>query len=274
LLAKFPLVTTRDLARAHDLLREELGIKSINALLGASLGGQQALEWSIINPDVIQKLVLIATNAQHSPFGIAFNESQRLAIQTDPTFGNAVVNGAQQGLITARSIAMLSYRSYDGYGQTQAEESNDKSDEFRAASYQRYQGAKLNNRFNAYSYFALTKTMDSHNVGRGRDSVKEALSQVKAKTLVVGIGSDGLFPVREQKFLAHYILDSDYAEIDSAFGHDGFLIETEQLEDLFKDFLFNELKNYKPTVFKSTTKKSELMNLVTKNNKQLNKIAI
>lgn len=260
----FPFVTIKDLANVHELLRKTLGINSINTLLGASMGGQQALEWSINQPLVFQNLILLATNALHSPYGIAFNESQRLAIKADPTFGNGNIHGGRNGLIAARSIALLSYRSYSGYYNTQSESENDKCDQFKSSSYQRYQGEKLAKRFNAYSYYTLSKAMDSHNVGRNKSSVNHALSLIKAKTLVIGISTDLLFPISEQRFLARNIHNCQFYEMHSEYGHDGFLIETDTLEKLIDDFLFNDFKRNKPTVFKNTVKKSELMNLVEK----------
>ncbi|MCH2224921.1 MAG: homoserine O-acetyltransferase [Crocinitomicaceae bacterium] len=249
-LEKFPDVTTRDMARVHEELRQVLGIEKINTLIGSSMGGQQALEWSILKPEITENLVLIATNARHSAYGIAFNESQRLAIFTDPTFGNGKINGGHAGLITARSIAMLSYRSYDGYVETQTNPGNYTKTNFLASSYQYYQGQKLASRFDAYTYVTLSKAMDSHNVGRGRESIETALNSIKARTLVIGVGSDGLFPVKEQKFLAKNILNADYAEIESNFGHDGFLIEYDQLELLISDFLFNNFNKNRKTTFK------------------------
>lgn len=256
LLDSFFQVTTRDFARAHEILREHLGIQRIHLLIGASLGGQQALEWSIEQPSIIDNLVLIATNARHSAFGIAFNESQRLAIKTDQSFGNGNKEGGRNGLITARSIAMLSYRSYDGYSKTQTDPVNHKTDHFLAASYQAYQGEKLANRFNAYSYVTLSKAMDAHNVGRKRPSVEIALQQIKSKTLVIGIETDLLFPISEQEFLTDWISDANFGKIDSRFGHDGFLVENKQLTDLISDFLFNDFKNNRRTTFKNNFKLS------------------
>ncbi len=261
LLDQFPHFTTRDMARAHEALRKELNIDTVKLLIGASLGGQQAIEWAIESSTAIQRLVLIATNAQHSPYGIAFNESQRLAIYADPTFGNGNQEGGKDGLAIARSIALLSYRSYEGYGQTQKESDNSLVDDFKAASYQRYQGQKLVKRFNAYSYVALSKAMDSHNVARGRESIENALEQVEAETLVIGISTDQLFPVAEQQILADNIPKAHYHEIRSQFGHDGFLIETEAITSILEDFVDNKLNNHKPTVFKTTIRKSELINL-------------
>jgi homoserine O-acetyltransferase len=194
------------------------------------------VEWNIKNPELFENLVLVATNAQHSPWGIAFNESQRLAIKADRTYYSNNAEGGQKGLSAARSIALLSYRNYHTYVETQKETDLEKNDNYNAASYQRYQGEKLVKRFNAYSYVALSKAMDSHNVGRGRGSVEKALSQVKAKTFVIGVSSDLLFPLNEQRFLANHIPVSSYVAIDSFYGHDGFLIETPILTQELKKF--------------------------------------
>lgn len=233
----FPAFTVRDMVSAHQLLANHLEIPQIALLIGGSLGGQQAVEWAISEPTRIKKLVLVATNAQHSAWGIAFNESQRLAITTDRTFYSNTPNGGKKGLKVARTIALLSYRSYQTYGATQLEVSTDKKDDFKASSYQNYQGEKLVNRFNAYSYWFLTKAMDSHNVGRNRESVEDALKQIRAKTLVIGIQNDVLFPVEEQKLLAKYISNARFTEVNSFYGHDGFLIETETLSKEIGDFL-------------------------------------
>lgn len=240
LLDKFPGISIRDMVKAHILLRKYLGIHSVHTLIGSSLGGQQALEWSIMEPDLFRNLVLIATNARHSAYGIAFNESQRLAIYADSTYGNDNEDGGRKGLIAARSIALLSYRSYSGYVKTQTNGNNNQTDKFPASSYQRYQGEKLANRFNAYSYVVLSKAMDSHNIGRRRASVGDALAKVKAKTLVIGIESDTLFPPVEQQFIADGISNARYEEIHSDFGHDGFLLENEQLILRIKAFYMNK----------------------------------
>jgi homoserine O-acetyltransferase len=233
---EFPQITIRDIFRLHEKLRLHLGINKINTLVGASLGGQQAMEWAIEKADLFENLILIATNAQHSPYGIAFNESQRLAIEADSTYFLKKPNGGRNGLIAARSIALLSYRSYEGYLLSQNETVTNKVNQFKAAHYQRYQGEKLADRFNAYSYVALSKAMDSHNVGRERGNVKNALNAIKAKTLIIGITSDVLFPLKEQLTLFQSIPNSIYRTIKSNFGHDGFLIEYESLINLFDEF--------------------------------------
>lgn len=232
----FPIITPFDMAKAHLLLADELQIERVHLAIGASLGGQQALELSIQRPDWIENLVLIATNAIHSPFGKAFNESQRLAIYADATWGNGTEKDARNGLIAARSLAMLSYRSYEGYGLTQQEE-DERIEDFKAASYQRYQGEKLANRFNAYAYVTLSKAMDAHHIGRNREGIEAVLAGVKAKTLVIGISSDLLFPTSEQQYLAKWIPKAKYIEIDSIFGHDGFLVELPILSGHLQQFV-------------------------------------
>ena len=238
----FPEISVRDMVKAHQLLAEHLGINHIHIVIGGSLGGQQAMEWGIIEPERIKNLILIATNARHSPWGIAFNESQRLAIATDRSFFANQPDGGAKGLKVARSIALLSYRGYKTYSVTQQEDDDKKIDDFKAASYQNYQGEKLVKRFNAYSYWYLTKVMDSHNVGRGRNGVEKALSLIKAKTLVIGLKSDLLFPIEEQQYLFRHIPKAAFAELDSFYGHDGFLIETELLTNVITSFFKTDVK--------------------------------
>jgi len=247
---QFPLITVEDMVKSHQLLADVLGIQSIHTLIGPSLGGQQAVEWAAQEPNRFENLVLIATNAQHSPWGIAFNESQRLALLTDETFRANLQGGGKFGLKTARSIAMLSYRSYDGYGIPQKEDFPYKCDKFRSASYQEYQGDKFVKRFDAYAYWTLTKAMDSHNVGRGKGGVIAALERILARTLVLGVDSDLLFPIHEQAFLAEHIPTSFFETITSHYGHDGFLTETALVDKLIFDFLENDFANHKKTIFK------------------------
>jgi len=233
----FPEFTIRDFAQSHQILADHLGITNIKVLIGGSLGGQQASEWAISGRVNIENLILVATNAFHSPWGIAFNESQRLAITADRSFFAQQANGGHKGLKAARSIALLSYRTYEAYVATQVESVNDKTSDFRASSYQNYQGEKLLKRFNAYSYWYLSKAMDSHNVGRGRKSVTDALASIKANTLVIGIENDFLFPIVEQEFLGKHIPGAQFHSIKSAYGHDGFLIETDILTNIIGNFL-------------------------------------
>jgi homoserine O-acetyltransferase len=238
----FPSITNRDIVNAFIKLKNHLGIININTLLGASLGGQQALEWAIQDPLGISNLILIATNAKHSPFGIAFNESQRLAIEADQSWREYNDDAGKYGLRAARSIALLSYRTSLGYNLTQKDEA-EKTDNFRASSYQRYQGEKLERRFNAFSYYLLTKIMDSHNIGRNRNGIIAALSRIRAKTKVIGIDSDLLFPVAEQKLISEHIKDAKYYEISSILGHDGFLTENAKVSEIISDLIYHKSDN-------------------------------
>lgn len=234
----FPDVTIRDMARAHQLLRCHLELEHIWFGIGGSLGGQQLLEWAVLEPQVFDHLCPIATNAQHSAWGIAFNEAQRMALDSDPTLADPDhPERGHRGLEAARSIAMLSYRNYATYQSTQHEPDTEKLDNFRAVTYQRYQGRKLRERFDVDCYRTLSRAMDSHNLGRGRGGNETALRSITAKTLVVGIQSDLLFPVPEQVFLAAHLPDARLEIIESMYGHDGFLIEYAQLEEKIRAFL-------------------------------------
>lgn len=232
----FPQVTIRDMVGAHELLRKHLGIEKIHTCLGGSLGGQQALEWSILQPSLIDHLILMATNAFHSPWGIAFNEAQRMAIKADPTWKEERPDAGQAGMAAARAMALLSYRTYETYKKTQSEDTCEKLNGFKAISYQQYQGEKLVKRFNCHSYLYLTHAMDSHNVGRGRGTVEAVLASVQSKALLLAIGSDILFPPSEQKFMQENIKNSIYKEVSSLYGHDGFLIETNEIAGIIRDF--------------------------------------
>jgi homoserine O-acetyltransferase/O-succinyltransferase len=220
----FPAITIRDITAAHIQLKKYLDIDEIFLLIGGSMGGQQAMEWAIQEPSVIKNLVLLATNAKHSPWGIAFNEVQRMAIE----------NG-KDGLEVARAIAMLSYRNYDMYKRTA--KPNETVGNYGAASYQRHQGEKLALRFDADCYHTLSSAMDSHDVGRGRNSIEEALAKITANTLVIGIATDILFPIKEQVLLHDNIPNSTLTLIDSPYGHDGFLTEGEKINGIIEDFL-------------------------------------
>ncbi len=234
----FPLLTIRDLIRAHRLLAEHLGIDSVKALMGSSIGGFQVAEWIIMEPKFAQKAVLIATAAEALPWVIAFNESQRMAIECDVTYSENRADGGAKGLATARSIAMLSYRGQRAYDLTQSEGGdNSKLDSFRASSYQRYQGEKLVKRFDAYTYYHLTKLIDTHNVGRDRGGVEKALSVVEADVAIIAISSDIIYPVSSNEVFHKYIKGSKIYTINSSFGHDGFLVEHEKLDDIIREHL-------------------------------------
>ncbi len=231
----FPEITIRDIVKCHQILAKHLGIGQLFALMGSSLGGFQAMEWSIIEPEISKNLLLIATAAVARPWVIALDESQRMAIECDRTWGEADYSAGAEGMKTARSIALLSYRGQPAYDATQSEHSDEfKTSGFRAASYQRYQGEKLSRRFSAYTYHKLTRILDSHNIGRGRGSVESALGLIKSNVGVIAVSSDILFPPSEHHYMMQHIHGATYHEIHSPFGHDGFLVEGEQLNRIIQ----------------------------------------
>ena len=234
----FPLITVRDMVRVHQLLAEHLGIERVKLLIGSSIGGFQCLEWSVMQPDFAEKAAFIATTPRTNAWASGFNESQRMAIECDPTYGERSAEAGLNGMSVARSIALLSYRGGMAYNISQEDaEPNNVSFERRVLTYQRYQGEKLRRRFNAYSYYRLSQAVDSHNLGRGRGSVEEALSQIKAKSLVVAITSDILFTPADHDVLVENIPNVEFHTIDSVFGHDGFLVEHERLNRIITDFM-------------------------------------
>jgi homoserine O-acetyltransferase len=239
--ADFPVFSIQDIVASYQLLKDELGIQKIFMGLGGSTGGMQLLEWAVQEPDLFEHIVPIATNAVLSPWGIAFNASQRMAIEADNTWQDHDPDAGQKGLATARSIAMLSYRHYNGYSLTQSRDKTfvalSPAALYAADNYQRYQGAKLTNRFNALCYYRLTQSMDSHDVGRNRGGAANALKQIHAKTLIIGISSDLLYPITEQQYLQQNIKGAELLVIYSDYGHDGFLLEYEKIETALKKFI-------------------------------------
>jgi homoserine O-acetyltransferase len=189
-----------------------------------------------MEPEAVEGIGVLSGNARHSPWGIAFNTAQRMAIEADPTWQDASTTAGSRGLAAARAIGMISYRSYQRFQETQ-QDPDGILDGYRADSYERYQGEKLVRRFNAQSYWVLSKAMDSHHVGRVRGPIPDVLKQVKARALIMGVSTDLLFPAREQKFLSENLPNAEYHEIESPYGHDGFLIEFDQMERILRGFL-------------------------------------
>jgi len=231
----FPTLTTRDQAKALELLREYLGVHQIHTLIGGSLGGQVALEWTYTLGTKLKNSIIVAANAKSTPWIIGFNEAQRMAISADCTWGEHHPEAGKAGIKTARAIGMLTYRHPLAFIETQ-KDNEEKLDNFKVSSYLRYQGEKLSQRFNALSYWVLTKAMDSHDVGRGRGGLEKALGEISAKVLAIGIDTDELFRKEESQLISNYCKKGVYSEIKSPYGHDAFLIEYEQLKYVLKSF--------------------------------------
>ena len=219
-LLDFPKVTVRDMVTASVVVRKALGISTVDLLIGSSIGGFQAIEWAVIEPEVFKRCLFIATAPRVSPYlsaTVATVEAQRMALEADPTFREARdLSGGAAGLKCARAQALITYRCFEGYGLTQFEADPDTLFAGRAASYERYQGEKLVRRgFDAYSYYTLCHALDSHNVGRGRGGVDAALARIKARTTVVSIDTDALFPPQESSVWARWIPGADYIDVSA-----------------------------------------------------------
>jgi homoserine O-acetyltransferase/O-succinyltransferase len=248
-LHSFPFFTPRDMIRAYQPLKDFLGIRKIKIGMGGSMGGQQLLEWAIEEPDLFEHIVPIATNAFHSPWARAFNASQRHCIELDPSWKQNKPDAGMSGMKVARGLALLSYRNQETYNFYQADTDLNSTGPFRSESYQSYQGEKLAARFNAFSYYFLSQSMDSHQVGRGRPGITAALKKIQAKTHIIGIRSDLLFTEKEQIFLAENIPGASFNMIPSTYGHDGFLLEYNAISNVVLDFLMKENTSPRSTVY-------------------------
>jgi homoserine O-acetyltransferase len=238
----FPPVTVRDMVRVQSALLKRLGVRSLLTAIGGSLGGMQVLEWPLLFPGFVRSIIPIATAAQHSPWCIGLNDLARQAIMQDPAWrdGNYYGNGQpERGLSLARQIAMMSYRSdisfFNRFGRTTTMPSAPETFRpqldvmYQVERYLRYQGQKLVNRFDTNTYLYISRAMDTHDVTRNRASLQEVLTSIPIPALCVGIDSDILYPLHEQRAIADLLPHGVCREIHSPFGHDAFLIEYEQL---------------------------------------------
>ena len=236
--ADFPAVSIRDMVEAQRRLVDHLGIRSIAAVLGGSMGGMQVLEWAAADPDRVRSIVPIAVGADHSAWCIGISEAQRQAIAADPAYAGGRYDPTAQperGLSIARQIGMITYRSPESFA-TKFHRSAE-HDRYRVESYLRYQGAELVGRFDANTYVGLTRSMDSHDIGRDRGTVDQALAALTMPATVIGITSDVLYPLAEQRHLAERLPNGRLATLDVPHGHDGFLIETEAVGELVTEAL-------------------------------------
>lgn len=228
----FPLVSVRDTAKAQIRVAEHLGIQSIDVLVGGSFGGYQALEFAHFFEGSIGAMVLLATGAEEKPWNKAIHEAMRLALLADSTLSEG---GGADGLKAARAIGMLNYRTSEQFNLAQPDDVEALKD-FRAPSYMRYHGQKLVDRFDAACYYALLNQLDTHQLGRGRGGLKNALKALEVRTLVIGISSDVLIPVSVQEELATGLQNAELKVIRSHYGHDGFLIEYQQINKAISQF--------------------------------------
>lgn len=248
---RFPLVSIGDIVRAQRLLLERLGVRQLALVAGGSIGGLQALEWTVAFPDFVERAVILAAGARLSAQGIALNEIGRRAIFSDPRWNGGdypADRGPDDGLSIARMAAMLSYTSADDLAQRFGRSPTSRPTRepslggaFDVESYLQYQGRKLVRRFDANSYLILTRAMDHFDLAERHTNDLEALRRVRAQVLAIGISSDWLFPKEQVRATAEGILATGgralYREIDSRLGHDAFLKEWRQLETLLRPFV-------------------------------------
>lgn len=249
-----PVITTRDMARAQKLLLDHLGVRSLQLVLGGSLGAMVVWEFIAEYPGFARAAAPIAGAPRASAWVIALNAVARRAVEADPEWrgGHYDGPGPEKGLALARQIAMISYRTADlfeerfarGRADGRAERALSPENAFQVGRYLAHHGSKLVGRFDARAYLALIRAMDLHDVGRGREGLERALAPVRTKVLCVGIDSDVLFPAREMRDAASLLTgcgaDASYGEISSRFGHDAFLVEFDQLARLLEPLLLED----------------------------------
>lgn len=249
---RFPLVTIRDMVRAQKRLLDNLGVRRLSAVIGGSIGGQQALEWAVEFPEFVERAVPIAATGALGPQGLAMSEIGRRAIMADPDWRNGDYYGTgrspEQGLAIARMAGMVTYQSADGqwerFGRMRATRPAlypEFGGRFEVESYLHYQGRDLMSRFDANSYLYLTRAMDLYDVSAGYASLEEAYRRIEAKMLFVGISSDWLFPACEVRGAAEEVRRAGgkayYEEIQTLSGHDAFLKDWDELQAAVEPFL-------------------------------------
>ena len=245
---RFPRITVRDQVRLQMRLADHLGIRRIRFVMGGSMGGLQALEWPLLDPQRVEAVVSIAAAGRHPAWCIAWSEAQRLALQADPKFSGGAYDPAdppRKGLAAARSIAMVSYRSPPSLavrfgraagGEVFAERAL-ATDDFAVRNWLRFHGEALTDRFDANCYLTLLDAMDSHDIARGRGLYENVAQQLRLPVLIGSVISDALYVPAEQQNLAFLLPRGELFEIDSEHGHDGFLIDSAGFESRIRRFV-------------------------------------
>jgi homoserine O-acetyltransferase/O-succinyltransferase len=237
--SRFPLVTVRDQVAVEVALADRLGVDRWAAVIGGSMGGMRSLEWCVGYPQRVSRAVVLATGAAATADEIGLYSMQVRAIRSDPAFagGDYYDSGLRptEGLAIARGMGQISYRTateFEARFGRSAQGSEDplKGGRYAVESYLQHHGEKLARRFDPNAYIVLTEAMNLHDIGRGRGGASAALARVTAAVTVAGITTDRLYPLELQRELAALLPGgSDVVVIDSAFGHDGFLLEIEQV---------------------------------------------
>lgn len=250
---RFPVVTIRDMVRVQRMLLDHLGIERLFLVAGGSMGGMQTLQWAVDYPDMVGAALPIATPGRASAQAIAYNEVGRQAIMLDPYWRGGdyygYADGPEAGLGVARMVGMITYQSDESmahkFGRRLMEgpeaDMYDLSTQFEVESYLHYQGRKLARRFDANTYIYLTRALDLFDLAHGYGSFEAALERIQCPVLLYGMSSDILYPTYQQKELADTLArlgkTIEYAELDTAYGHDGFLIEFPRMEPILREFV-------------------------------------
>jgi homoserine O-acetyltransferase/O-succinyltransferase len=247
---QFPVITIRDMVNAQRMLIKHLGVRRIAMVAGGSIGGQQALEWAVNYPELVEKVIVVAATASLSAQAVAFSEMQRQVIMADPRWQQGNYHhgdGPNAGLAIARMLAMITYQSEESmelrFARREARQFEiaspssyaDLGKRFDVENYLYYQGKALVERFDANSYLYISRAMDLYDVSEGHPSLEAALRRMRSKALFIGIRSDFLFPAARVRWLAEQVSsvggDATYVELASPHGHDAFLKEWEQMND-------------------------------------------
>ena len=247
----FPVITIEDAVKVQKKLVDYLGVKKLIAA-GGSMGGMQALEWSIAYPDMVEDVIIIASTSRLSAQGIAFNAVGRNAILSDPDFNNGnYYNQPKQperGLAIARMIGHITYlceeSMHNKFGrkfQFSDKPNFDFNIDFQVESYLEHQGRTFVDRFDANSYLYITKAVDYFDLSKKHGSLKKAFEKTNARFLVISFTSDWLFPTSQSKEIVQALIqagrDVSFCEIESPCGHDAFLLEFETQTKIVKSFL-------------------------------------
>ena len=232
----FPEFSIRDSAKLLILLMEQLDISNIYLLMGGSCGGNIALEFAFLQQEKIRNLALLCSSAKEQPWTIGIHHAQRMILEADPNFTSNASQASPHALATSRAVALPFYRTSKSINSRQNELDNNKPI-YKVESYLNYQGSKFAKRFDSQCYYQLLKALDTHHIGKDRGSIEQALTKVKARTICIGIDSDLFIPCEEQVFLSKHIPNATLAVIKSAFGHDGFLIEVEQIKKIISEWM-------------------------------------
>ena len=236
--AAFPRITVRDMVNVQRALIDHLGIERLALVTGPSLGGMQALEWALMYPERVDSIVPIGVGGRHSAWCIAMSEAQRHAIYADPDWNDGNYSEErmpEKGLAAARMMAICTYRSWHSFDARFCRNEKD-SGQFQVQSYLRYQGEKINRRFDANTYVRLTQAMNDFDISRGRGDYLSVIRGIRQPALVVSVSSDVLYPPHEQQLLSQNMPNARHALLQSDDGHDGFLIECRELAGIISKF--------------------------------------